>query len=75
MYLYETITEKSRMVNGFIPKYMKGFMIPKFNDNHISEADRMEVWASSFKDDSSDFCEFRLIKNNEIIANERVSGY
>jgi len=48
---------------------------PGFTPGEVSEATRMEVWGSSFKDDGDDYCEFRLFKDNELIATRRVEGY
>ena len=39
------------------------------------EADRLEVWGSSFQDDGADFCEFRFFKNDQLIHKVKVDGY
>jgi hypothetical protein len=40
---------------------------PDFTEEQIREADKLEIWASSFYDAGNDFFEFRLIKDEKVI--------
>jgi len=51
------------------------FLGVKFSDDEIAQADRMEVWGSSFKDPGPDFCEYRLVKDGETFAKQRTEAY
>jgi hypothetical protein len=50
---------------------------PGFRAEEIPETtDRLEVWASSFNDPGSDYCEFRLVdKKGNTLATRRIEGY
>jgi hypothetical protein len=48
---------------------------PAFDLDKAEQADKLEVWGSSANDSGPDYCEFRLIKDNETIFTERVGGY
>jgi len=51
-------------------------MFPKFSDEQVEQATRMEVWGSTFTNPEPDHCEFRLLNDkNEIICKRRVEGY
>jgi len=41
----------------------------------IQDADKIEVWATSFNDEGPDYCEFRLMKKDQVISSKRVDGY
>jgi hypothetical protein len=58
------------MGNGFFGDMLKfcGVTIP-------NEATRCEVWSSSFKDEGSDFNEFRFFNDDKLIKTNRVNGY
>ncbi len=47
----------------------------KVSQLQFDEADKMEVWSSSFNDAGEDFNEFRLFRNGERTTTRRVSGY
>jgi len=66
MYLVETITKKEAMVGSFMPA---------FDKQAVAEADKLEVWGSSFADGGEDFTEFRLIKAGTVICKKCMSGY
>jgi len=66
MYLYDTKTGDKMQGDGFIQ--------PMFNEAHLSQADRLEVWATSMTD-AGEYCEFRLMKGDEIVAKRTVGGY
>jgi hypothetical protein len=48
---------------------------PRFSDEEVDKSDKLEVWGTSFDDEGDDYCEFRLLKENEIISTKRVDGY
>jgi hypothetical protein len=51
-------------------------MFPKFSDEEVAKATKMEVWGTTFDHPGADFCEFRLInEKDEIILKTRVDGY
>ena len=66
MHLYETKTGEAMQGDGFFQ--------PKFKQEDIDKADRLEVWATSFQD-SGEYCEFRLMSGDEVIASSRIQGY
>ena len=47
---------------------------PGFSRELAVQADKMEVWCSSF-DDKDEFCEFKLYKKDQVIAKRRIDGY
>jgi len=67
MYLYQTITDKDKMQDG-------GMFMPVFKQADIDKADRMEVWASSFKDAGEDYNIFKLMLGNDTITERRMGG-
>jgi len=67
MYLNSTITDKAEMNDGFFK--------PTFSPEAVQEADRMEVWSSSFKDDGGDFNVFKLMSGDNILEEQSISGY
>jgi hypothetical protein len=48
---------------------------PGFSEEKAAEADKLEIWHSSFTDPGEDFTEFVLYKNNEQIDSAMVGGY
>jgi len=66
MYLYETKTGDAMQGDGFFQ--------PRFDEADIAKADRLEVWATSFND-AGEYCEFRLMKGNEVLAKSTIRGY
>ena len=68
MYLSSTVTNKEEMADG-------GCFLPVFSAESINEADRMEVWCSSFKDSGADYNVFKLISGDSTIAERRMEGY
>jgi len=70
MYLVDTITEKNT-----IKRDPMITMFVSFPEADIDQADRLEVWGSSFNEGSEDCCEYRLMKGKEAIATKRVNGY
>lgn len=48
---------------------------PGFSPADASDATRMEVWGSSFSEDGTDYCEFRLYKDDQLLGTRRVEGY
>lgn len=71
MYLLKSV-EGSEMVGEATSPAPFG---PGFAKEEIAQADRMEVWCSSFGDPGSDFNEFRLLKDNSVLASRRIEGY
>lgn len=70
MYLVQTYKKTMRETASSHPPFG-----PAFTDEQINQADKLEVWGSSFNDPGDDFCEFRLMKNNKIIFSKRVDGF
>jgi len=48
---------------------------PEFTEEEVKDADKIEVWATSFNDEGPDYCEFRLMKKDQVISSKRVDGY
>jgi len=48
---------------------------PTFSQEQVDQADRLEVWGSSFTDAGEDFCEYRLFEKGQQIATKRVAGF
>ena len=49
---------------------------PGFDPDVVAKTETLEVWASSFKDDGSDFCEFRALdQSGALIGRRRLAGY
>ena len=71
MYLIKVVTETD-VVAEAIRRPPFG---PEFTPKQAGAADKMEVWGSSFDDPGPDFCEFRLLQANQIVATKRVAGY
>ena len=69
MYLNETITDKEKMLK---PNFMTELAI---TPAQLEQADRLEVWSSSFNDPGPDFSEFRLMAGQERLAAFRQGGY
>ena len=67
MYLSSTVTDKAEMIDGWFPY--------TFSPEALQEAERMEVWSSSFKDDGDDFNVYKLISGNKIVAEQKIKGY
>ena len=70
MYLIETLTED--VAKQATMKKPSG---PGFTKEEAEQADKMEIWGTHFADPSDDFCEFKLFKDGEEFATERVEGY
>lgn len=66
-YLYQTIHDVKSMEEPFF-----GVTFPPAQ---VAEADRLEVWASSFQEGGGDYSEFRLMKGETQVAVKRISGY
>lgn len=66
MYLYETKTGEAMQGDGFFS--------PRFDEEQIKQADRVEVWATSFND-AGEYCEFRLMKGDKVLAKSQIRGY
>ena len=66
MHLYETKTGEGMQGDGFFQ--------PKFSQEQLDQADRLEVWATSMND-AGEYCEFRLMKGDEVIATKVIRGY
>jgi hypothetical protein len=77
MHLISTFKKQNDGCNVSIGEIVQcpPFGFPKFTLDEVKEAERLEVWGSSFNDPGDDFCEFRVIKNNETILTKRVDGY
>ena len=67
MYLITTFTEKKDIREPFFGVH--------FSDEEVEHADRCELWGSSFSDPGGDFCEYRLMKEDRVIARRRTIGY
>jgi len=54
-------------------------MFVKFPVPLTERADRIEVWGTTFDNEGDnegpDYCEFRLMKGNQILAKQIVNGY
>ena len=49
---------------------------PGFPESIASVTEKMEVWASSFKDGGGDYCEFRAFDaQGKPLGTRRISGY
>jgi len=48
---------------------------PGFNEKLAQQADRMEIWGSTFKDPGPDWCRFKLFNGEEELATVTVNGY
>jgi hypothetical protein len=68
VHIIESTADKKRMMTR--PPFGPGF-----TETQAADADMMEVWASSFSDDGSDFCEFRLLSGGSVTTTRRVDGY
>ena len=66
MYLYETKTGDGMQGDGFFQ--------PCFKQEQLKEADRLEVWATSFND-ANEYCDFRLMKDDKVVAESTIGGY
>jgi len=66
MYLYETKTGDSMQGDGTFQ--------PIFNQTSLDKADRLEVWATSFSD-ADEYCEFRLMAGDEMLASSTIRGF
>jgi hypothetical protein len=76
MYLYSTkILDNDLEVSKAFWIFRKTDNPPETLLDQFREADRLEVWASSFKDEGEDFCEFRLIKDDKTVLTQRANGY
>jgi len=41
----------------------------------VAQADHLEVWGTTLRDDTTDTTEFRLMAGETVIARRRVDGY
>jgi hypothetical protein len=48
---------------------------PGFAPEEVERAEYMEIWGSSFDESGTDYCLFKLFKNGENFAVQRVHGY
>ena len=69
MYLIQKI-DKAKMFEPFFQQESKmfGVQIPP-------EADRCEIWGTTFHDPEPDCCEYRFFHNDTQIGVKRVAGY
>jgi hypothetical protein len=67
MYLMETKTGDSMQGNGMFS--------PKFTEDELAKADRLEVWATNFDDAGGDYCDFRLMNGDKVIVSKQIQGY
>jgi hypothetical protein len=70
MYLVDTITDKKK-----IKRDPMITMFVSFPEAQVDEADRLEVWGSSFKDNGDDCCEYRLMNGEKLVATRTMKGY
>ena len=70
MYLVES-HDKDSMENDPIFKGTVNFCNVKIPP----EADRCEIWGTSFDDGGSDYCEYRFFKGDIRINTQQVAGY
>lgn len=66
MYLIKETTDRIEML---LPSPFG----PGFSKELVSEATKMELWGSDFNE--SDYCKFRLFNNDDLIGEQRISGY
>ena len=66
MYLSDTKTGEAMQGDGLFQ--------PKFDPVILSHADRLEIWGTGFED-AGEYCEFRLMKGDEVIATRTIQGY
>ena len=48
---------------------------PGFTEEEAEKADTLKILGSDFADVGPDFCEFRLIKDDEVIQTKQLKGY
>lgn len=69
MYLIESVDEKKLQSPFFqTTAIMFGVKIP-------AEANRCEIWGTTFHDPKPDCCEYRFYKDHTHIASSQVAGY
>lgn len=66
MYLY--MTKHGSEMQG------DGFFQPKFDEDKVAQADRLEIWATNFED-NGEYCDFRLMQGDTVIASKTIQGY
>ena len=69
MHIVDTVQKNDILTNPLITM----FATPPADK--IKECDRLEVWGTDFTEGNSDFCEYRLMKGDEVIWNKRIAGY
>jgi hypothetical protein len=70
MYLYDTLPKDKLRETTKCP------FGPRFDDELVNRAEKMEIWATSIKDPGDDYCLFRLIDpRGKTIAEKRINGY
>jgi len=72
MYLVNTwITPKDILATGIAkPPFGGGFSLEE-----VQQADKLELWGTYMEEEGPDSCEYRLIKEDEIISVKEVDGY
>lgn len=69
MYRVSSTDDKAKMLDN-------RFAHPGFPMEQVEQADTMELWGTKFSDDNApDYCEFRLLKGDEVFATKRIDGY
>ena len=68
MYLVDTIP-----VSHGQPE--KPYFGVQFGPDELKDADRIEVWGSSFEDAGGDFCRYQIMRENEVLYQIEDSGY
>jgi len=48
---------------------------PQVDPAIVAEADKLEVWHTSFNDPGPDYNEFRLYKGDKLLASRKQYGY
>jgi hypothetical protein len=72
MHLIESYTKPEEMIRVGTKKPPFG---PAFNAEDFEDADRLQVYGSSFADVGIDYCEFLIMKGTEILKRKKVEGY
>jgi len=69
MYLQSTVTEQHLMQGD-------GFFQPKWPEEQIKQAAKLEIWCTNFNDPGPDSTTFKLINaDGKIIATQNIGGY
>jgi hypothetical protein len=75
-YLIETIKDREKMTQFLALRiWDRPASVLELVFGRVQEADRLEVWGSSFTDSGPDWCEYRLMRGDVAVAEGRTSGY